>query len=67
MKQEDLNKYFEQADKQEKTPFPPPSDEEIAELRELMAEMDGHLTEEIMLNLRVQVERVIAWEDPHAS
>lgn len=44
-------------------PRPPVTDEEIQELRAVLAEMDGHLTEDLMLSLRIEVERVIAWEN----
>ncbi len=48
-------------------PRPTVQPEKIAELRALMGDLDDHLTEELMLNLRFQVERVITWEDRHAS
>ena len=41
--------------------------ETVTELRQLLAEMDGHLNADLMAGLRIQVERVIAWEDLHAD
>lgn len=69
MKQEDLKKYWEEEERlhRPQPPLSPPTLEEIAELRAIMAQMDGHLTEELMLDLRVEVERMISWEDRHAS
>lgn len=69
MKQEDLKKYWEEEERLHgpRLPLAPPTPEDIAELRAIVAQMDGHLTEELMLNLRVEVERVISWEDRHAS
>ncbi len=68
MNQEDLKKFFEEKERQPGPRPPLPSaPEDVAELRALMSEMDGHLNEELMLNLRTQVERVISWEDHHAS
>jgi hypothetical protein len=69
MQQEEPKQFFEGEQRLQapRPPLPPPTAEDIAELRALMGEMDGHLNEELMLNLRVQVERVIAWEDHHAS
>jgi hypothetical protein len=69
MKQEEPKQFFEGEQRVHgpRPPLPPPTAEDIAELRALMGDLDGHLTEELMFNLRVQVERVISWEDRHAS
>jgi hypothetical protein len=69
MKQEDIEKFFEDEQRLQapRRPLPPPSPEDVAALRALMGDLDGHLNEDLMLNLRVQVERVISWEDRHAS
>ena len=67
VKHEDIMKFMAEQDRPDGPPLPKPpvTEEEIAQLRAALAEMDGHLTEELMLNLRIEVERVIAWEDRH--